>query len=258
MHQNSDDDGDHDAAVDLGAGKELVQSQFEGLHTVIGGFVNIAGFAELGCIAERTAVKEPGHQIRCDPVGHDAGQHLIDVEICFEQAGNGAPQRAGQNPAQKGQNPDHRRGDRFRGDRQCHIQRGRRAHQVLSRRTDVEKARLERHRHREPRQDQGRGPEEHIADVGGVKPEGQCTRRTTPGGKQPAKHQADAVPCAGDPQRGIPCTHQQDDYAADDQSDGNGDQRGEDSLGAVLCIQGGNLFFHADSPSFAVRFAPAI
>ena len=143
----------------------------------------------------------------------------------------------------KGQNPDHRRGDRFRGIVSATYS----VAAVLIRYRPgapmLKKARLERHRHREPRQDQGRGPEEHIADVGGVKPEGQCTRRTTPGGKQPAKHQADAVPCAGDPPEGFPAPTSRMITLPTISPMAMEISEGEDSLGAVLCIQGGNLSF---------------
>ena len=55
----------------------------------------------------------------------------------------------GQDAAQEGDHPDHRRGYYLRGDAKRQHQCGRGTHQILAGRTDVEQAGLEGHRHRQ-------------------------------------------------------------------------------------------------------------
>ena len=227
-------DGHDDAAVDLGIRKEHIQAHFGGGDIVEGGFIDVAALGVLHHVLEIGDVKDPCHKVGCDPVGHDAGQHLVDVEQRLEHARNGTPQRARQHAAEEGQEPnDFRRDDRGRN-AQRDEQRGRGACQVLSRSADVEQPGLERHRHGKASEDQRRGAEEHVAHTGGIKAKGKRARRITARGEQAAKDQANPVPYAFETQRGGAQTHDQNNQTARDQAHQNGQDRRHDRPRTVL------------------------
>lgn len=69
----------------------------------------------LEALKQAALVEQPGHQVGGDPVGHDAGQHLVDVEEGLHQSGDTAPQGAGQHAAQEGNEPHQRAGTVFSG-----------------------------------------------------------------------------------------------------------------------------------------------
>ena len=98
IHNDIDDHGDQDrhkdAAVDLRIGEDLVKAHLGGRHAVEGGLVDIAGLSALGDIFQIAQIKNPCDQVRGDPVGHNARQHLVDVEEGLEHAGDRAPERA--------------------------------------------------------------------------------------------------------------------------------------------------------------------
>ena len=262
IDQNCDTDGNQDAAIDLRVGEQFIQTQLGGLHTIETGLVDIGSLGVLHVILEAlkqaALVEQPGHQVGGDPVGHDAGQHLINVEEGLHQSGDTAPQGAGQHAAQEGNEPHQGSWNRFSGDGECQNQGGGGAHQVLARRANVEQAGLEGHSHRQAGKDQRGGPEEHVAQVRGVKAEGQRARRVASGAEQAAEHQADALPRAVQPQGRVGGAHDDDNQRTHHHADEDGDQRGQYRLGAVFAPQVGKLLLHAPSPSFFIRFAPAI
>src|SRR5699024_4653244 len=97
-----------------------------------------------------------------DPVEHDGGDDLVDVQVCLEQAGDGAPDAA-----------QHRRSDQAHIPGQVQddgaVQRAVGAQGVLPRRADVEQAGLEGKSHRKAGHDQGGGVGQGAAHaVGGV------------------------------------------------------------------------------------------
>ena len=196
VHGDGDDDGNENAAVDLRAGEDGVQPQLGGGHAVEGGLIDIAGLGALDHILEIADVEHPGHQVGGDPVGHDARQHLVDVQQGLHQAGNRAPQSAGQAPGQEGQHPDNAHGHRAGGDGQGHHQGDHGGDQILAGGADVKEARLEGHGHGKARHDQGRGPEQHVAQVHRVEAPGQGTGGVAAGAEDTGKDDADAVPCA--------------------------------------------------------------
>lgn len=102
IDQNCDTDGNQDAAIDLRVGEQFVQTQLGGLHTIETGLVDIGSLGVLHVILEAlkqaALVEQPGHQVGGDPVGHDAGQHLVDVEEGLHQSGDTAPQGAASMP----------------------------------------------------------------------------------------------------------------------------------------------------------------
>ena len=112
-HQDKDQDGNddrhHNAAVDLGAGEDLVQPQLGRLHTVERSLIDIGRLGVLHMVLEvgkqAAIVKQPGYQVGGDPVGHDTGQHLIDVEEGLDQAGDTTPDGASQASAHKSDHP---------------------------------------------------------------------------------------------------------------------------------------------------------
>ena len=258
VDQNGDDDGHDDPAVHLRAGEQLVQTEFGGLHAVVAGFVDIAALGVLHQVAVIAAVEHPGHQVGGDPVGHNTGQHFVDVQEGLDDTGNAAPQGARQHAAQKGDDPHQRSGHHFGGNAQRQHEGGSSAHQVLAGGADVEQAGLEGDRHRQTGEDQRGGPEEHVAHAGGVETEGQLAGGVAAGAEQAAEHQANALPRAGKAQILIAQAHHQDDDAAHGHADENGDQRGQHRFGAVLLPQFGKSSVHAPSPSFFARFAPAM
>ena len=224
VHGDGDDDGNENAAVDLGAGEDGVQPQLGGGHAVEGGLIDVAGLGALGEVLEAADVEHPGHQVGGDPVGHDARQHLVDVQQGLYQAGDRAPQSAGQAPGQEGQHPDDAHGHGLGGDGQGHHQGDHGGDQILTGGADVEQAGLEGHGHGKSRHDQGRCPEQHVAQVHGVEAPGQGTGGVPAGAENTGKDDADTVPRAG--QRDLLIAHAHDEHgdAAHQQTRQNGDQ----------------------------------
>ena len=247
IHQDGDDNRDAEAPVHLGAGEQDVQPRSGGLHPVKGGLVDVVGLAVLLQVAPDAAVKDPGHQVGGDPVGHDAGQHLVDVEQSLHQPGEGAPQRPRQNARQEGQQPHDRGGHHGCGDAQRGDQGGGGAHKVLPRGADVEQAGLEGHRHRQSGEDERGGPEQHIAHVGGVEAKGEAARGVPPGAENAAQHQPHAVPHAAAVHIAAGQACDDHDDAAHQQADEDGDHGGRHRLGPVLFHQITPAFLHATS-----------
>ena len=224
VHGDGDDDGNENAAVDLGAGEDGVQPQLGGGHAVEGGLIDIAGLGALDHILEIADVEHPGHQVGGDPVGHDARQHLVDVQQGLHQAGDRAPQSAGQAPGQEGQHPDNAHGHSAGGNGQGHHQGDHGGDQILTGGTDVKEARLEGHGHGKARHDQGRGPEQHVAQVHGVEAPGQGTGGVAAGAEDTGEDDADAVPCAAQGDLLVEQAHDQNGDAAHQKTRHNGDQ----------------------------------
>ena len=258
IDHNGQQDRHKDTAVDLRIGEQVVQAHLGGSHTVIGGLIDVTGLGVFHHVLEVADIEHPRHQIGGDPVGHDAGQYLVDVQQRLQQAGDGAPQRAGQHAAQKGQQPDNAGRNRRRGYAQRDIQRDKSAHQVLTGCADVEQARLKGYRHGKAGHDQRRGAEEHIADILGIEAPCQSAGGVTPGVEDTGEDQADAVPDARAGDLTVENAHNGHHDAAHQQTYQNGDQGGDQLFGAVLGVQGRELFFHAGSPAFSARLAPAM
>ena len=258
INKNGNPNGDQNAAIDLRIGEQLVQSHFGGLDTVKAGFVDIAALGVLNHVAIVAAVKNPGYQIGGNPVGHDACQNLVDVQERLDQTGNGAPECACQNTAGKGDDPDQPGGDNLRGNPQCQHQRCGGAHQILTRRADVEKTRFEGDGDGKTGQSQRRGSEEHIADTLGIEAPGQLTGGIASGAENTGKDQTNALPGAGQGQLLAEKPHYENENAADQQTDDDGKQGSQHASGAILLNESGKLLLHACSRSFPSRFAPAI
>ena len=187
VHEHSDQNSDQDAHVDLGIGKDFIQTHFRRRHTVECRFVDVAGFGVFCDILEVADIEEPGHEIGGQPVGHDAGQNLVDIQEGFQQSWDSPPNGPGSTAAQKCDKPNQCRRHRFRGDAQRQHQGDHGTHEVLSRGADVEQSRLEGHRHRETRQNQWGPAEEHIPNVGWVETKGQVSSGIASSAEQTAK-----------------------------------------------------------------------
>ena len=163
------DDGDENTAVDLRVREDLVKAHLRRGDAVVGRLIDVAGLGGLGDVLEAADVKKPRDKVRRDPVRHDAGEHLVDVEQCLEHAGDRAPERARERAAEEGEQPDERGGHRLGRKAESDGERDERTHKVLARRADVEKAGLIRHADGKARHDERSGSEEHVADVRRVK-----------------------------------------------------------------------------------------
>ena len=258
VHGDGQQNGHQNTGVDLRAGEQLIQPQLGGSHAVEAGLIDVAGLGVLHGVLEVADVEHPRHKVGGHPVGHDAGQHLIDVETRLGQTRQSAPQSTCQTAAQKGQDPDDPGGDGGRGDAQGDHQRRHGGDQVLTGSADVEQARLEGHGHGETRHNQGRGPEQHIAGVDGVEAPGQLTGGIAAGAEDAGEDDSEAVPCAGEGDLFIEAAHQNDGDAAHQQTRKNGDQGRQHLFGAFLLVQSGYGMLHASSPPLLSRFAPDI
>ena len=230
--------------------------------SVEAGLVDVGGLGVLHVVLEvfkqAAVVEQPGHQVGGDPVGHDAGQHLVDVEEGLHQAGDAPPQGPGQGAPREGDDPHQGGGHHGGGDGQGQDQGGGGAHQVLARRADVEQAGLVGYRHGQAGEDQGGGPEEHVPHIGGVEAEGEGAGGVPPRAEQAGEHQADPLPHGARPHGGVEQAHQDHDDGAHRHADEDGDEGGQHRLGALLGQQAVFVLFHAPSPSFCIRLAPAM
>ena len=195
-HINADgkDDGDEDTAVDLRVREELVEAHLRRGNAVVGRLVNVAGLGGLGNVLEAADVEKPCDKVRRDPVRHDAGQHLVDIEQRLEQTGDRAPERTGKRTAEESEQPDERGGHRLGRKAEGDGERNERTHEVLTRRADVEKAGLIRHADGKTRHNERGGTEEHIADVRRVEAPRQRAGGAAPRRKEAAEDDADTVP----------------------------------------------------------------
>ena len=238
IHGNGNDDGNEDAAVDLGAGEQLVQPQLRSRHAVEGSLINIPGLGIFHHVFEIAHVKGPGHDVRRQPVGHDAGQNLVDIQKGLQHAGDGAPQRAGQAAAQESDHPDETSRHRLRRNSQSQHERCHGAHQILSRRADVEQARLVGHSYGKAGHNQRRRPEQHVAQRLGVIAPGQVARRVPAGGQNAREDQPHTIPNALGGDGVLAQTHQHHHNGAHKQAHQNGDQRRQHLFGGILFIDG--------------------
>ena len=275
VHEDVDADrrenGDEDAGVDLGAGKQLIEAQLGGghalsrhilsVHEAVSGFIDVTGLGVLYYIFKIGCVEEPGDHIGRDPVGHDAGQHLIDIQQGLDESGNRAPERPRETAADKGQQPDQEAGHGPGGDGEGHGERRRRAHQVLARRADVEKAGLEGDRDAETGHDQRRGAKEHIAEVCRVEAPGQRAGGVPPGAEDTREEQLDALRRPGKADVFRQRADDQHQHAAHHEADDDGQQGGEELVEALRAPE--RFCFlavsHEAAPAFPMlRRAPAI
>ena len=97
-------------------------------------------------------------RIEHDPVEHDAGDDLADIERAFEQARDHAEQRARRDGQQHARQP-------VPVQIQSRIQTGARARDILTGRADVEQANLIHEQHAQRAHEQRRGPHEGVAEV---------------------------------------------------------------------------------------------
>ena len=257
VHKDREQNRNDNAAVHLRAGEELVEPELGGGDIVVGRFVDVAGLGVLHHVLEIADIKKPRDNVRRDPVGHNAGDDLVDVQQRLEHAGDRAPERARRHAAEERQQPDDHGGNLLGRNAQRDEKRGARSGEILSRSADVEKAGLERRRHRETREDQRRGAEEHIADARGVEAERQRAGGVAPGAEKSEQHEPDALPCALESERLVGDADDENEHRADQKADENGEQRSDDRTRAVLMPEGGLLFFHFFSSPFC-RFAPAM
>ena len=105
-HEDRDQTGDPKAAVCLRIRKEDVHPQLRRYDIDIlkrNDIANLPAFCRIFKFFMH--IKPPCHQIGCDPVGPDTGDNFIDVEKCFEQSRDGAPQRAQHDTGKKRANP---------------------------------------------------------------------------------------------------------------------------------------------------------
>lgn len=257
-HVNGDckDDGDEDAAVDLGVRKELVKAHLRGGNAVVGRLVDVAGLGGLGDVLKVADIKEPCDEVRRDPVRHDAGEHLVDVEQGLEKAGDRAPDRTRERAAEEGEQPDERGGHRLGRKTEGDGERHERTDEVLARRADVEKACFIRHADGKARHDERRGTEEHVADIRRVEAPRQRAGGVASRGEQAAEHDADAIPRRGEREVRAREADDQNDDAADGEADQDREDGRRDGLEAFALQE--VFFFHTAASSFAMRLAPAM
>ena len=257
-HINADgkDDGDEDTAVDLRVREELIKAHLRRGNAVVGRLVDVAGLGGLGNILEAADVEKPCDKVRRDPVRHDAGQHLVDVEQRLEQTGDRAPERTGKRTAEESEQPDERGGHRLGRKAEGDGERNERTHEVLTRRADVEKACFIRHTDGKARHDERGGTEEHIADVRRVEAPRQRAGGAAPRRKEAAEDDADAVPRRRERKVGAREADNQNDDAADGKADQDREDGRRDGLEAFALQK--VFFFHTAAASFSMRLAPAM
>ena len=126
-------------------------------------------------------VQQPVAQPECDPVHHDGVDHFMRAGCRLEIAGDGAPDRAGHEPAEDRQ----RQVDDQRQALEGIPDKGgaERPHEVLAFGADVEEAGLEAQRDCQAREDVGRGRDEAF----GERPEGLPQRPGLAGFKERAR-----------------------------------------------------------------------
>ena len=169
-------------------------------------------------------------EVHADPVEHDGGDDLIDVEIRLEQARENAPDRTADSARQQADVP-----------RQLELngaqQREESAHRVLAGRTNVEQARLERKADGQAAHHQGCRLVQHLAEL-------------VHAGKASGQHSSHAA-------HGGAGIQQDQQYKAQHQTDDDGQKAGQDPYnGGTLQKRLFILFAHAfASPCF---LAPAI
>ena len=110
--------------------------------------------------AGTAAVDDLADEIQADPVEHDRGDDLVDVEVGFEDAGDRAPERAEQRRGQQADKPGQVQHQRA-------VQPAERAERVLPGRADIEQAGLEREGDREAGHDERRAVDQRAADAVG-------------------------------------------------------------------------------------------
>ena len=98
------------------------------------------------------------YAVQADPVEHDAGDDLVDVELGLQEAGDGTQQGAGQNGTQQAHPPGQLQP-------QGHIQAGTCAHHILTGDTDVEQAGLVGEQHGQGAHQQGNSTGQGLAQV---------------------------------------------------------------------------------------------
>ena len=258
VHDYREEDRDEDTGVYLRAGEELVETELCRGDAVIGRLIDIAGLRALDHVLEIADIEEPCDEVCRDPVRHNAGENLVYIQECLEQAGDRAPERTGEHTAEEGDEPDEECAHSLGRETESEHQRDHCAHEVLAGSTDVEQTRLVRDGDGETGHDERGRAEEHVADARGVEAPAQHAGGVTAGAEYTGEDKADAFPCAlgGNALAGE--ADDEDDKAANDQTDKNGQQRRDDLLRGVLRVERGQLFFHTASPSLPARLAPAM
>ena len=143
--RNGQEDGDGGAGrveqIGHAAGRD------QGLRRTLG---HLPGTGVVGVVHGTGApgVDDLVDHIQADPVEHDGGDDLIDVQVRFEDAGNGAPHRAEQGRRQQADIPG-------QIEDQGAVQAAEGTQGVLPCRTNVEQAGLEGKRYRKAGHDQG-------------------------------------------------------------------------------------------------------
>ena len=121
-----------------------------------------AGVAGIVHDAGAVAIDDLVDQVQADPVEHDGGDNLIDVQVGLEQTGDGAPQAAQDGGSHQAHIPGQMQHDGA-------VQRAVGAQGVLPGGADVEQAGLESKGHRKAGHHQGGGVGQGAAHaVGGV------------------------------------------------------------------------------------------
>ena len=224
------------------------------------GLIDIGGLGSLGQVPEGTAIEGPGYQVSRDPVGHNAGQNLVDIQKRLQKAGDAAPQGAGKDAAQERQDPNDPGRNHISGNGQRDHQGSQSAHQELTGRTDVEQACLEGNCHRKAGHNNGNCAEQHIAQVLRIKAPHQIALGILALGKDTGKDHLDTFGNILGQNVFFIRTHDHDYDGTHDQAHDNGDQRSKQLSGSFffIDIQQGILPFHYCSPPIFIRLAPAM
>ena len=256
INQNCKYDGDQDAAVDLGAGEDLIQAELRCFYAVKGGLIDISALSVLHHILKGAHIERPGNDIGRQPVGHNAGQNFVDVQKCLQHTGNCAPQSAGQHTAHKSNDPNQPGGHHAGGNTQSQHQGGQCAHQVLTGCADVEKACLEGNRHGKTGHNNRGCTEKHIAQALRIIAPSKDTVLTA-GIENTCKNQLYAI---SDTLHGhtLGKTHDHDHNGTNGKTDQDGKQRCQQLFSAIFLIEIQQSVFHSSASPFLSRFAPAI
>ena len=157
--QNGDDDGNvNPAGIAEQPGQRALGQDGAGVGGAQRSGTVRVGRAPAGSQHHGHIGQQQVDEVHTNPVEHNGGNNLIDVEVCLEQARENAPDGTAHRASQQADEP-----------RQLELngaqQREKCAHCVLAGRTDVEQARLEGKAHGQSAHHQGRGLIQHLAQL---------------------------------------------------------------------------------------------
>ena len=202
----------------------------------------------------RHRFEDPGHDVRRDPVRHDADNDFVDIEDRPEEARYRAPDHAAERADHECQDPDQNTeaGVSVGVDIQCDQKGACKTHQKLSRRTDVEEAGLVGDGNRNTRHDERRRIEDHVAQVRADVCAGSRRERTSQKNRQTVESVSDRGPLIDDGQN-------DHDHKADQKACDDAEYRGHHALEAGLLHPfRKEVLFHTSSPFPVSRLAPTM